>query len=125
MEKRKCLICDEEIYGRKDKIFCSTNCKSADQYEKIREKDLLFFRVDAQLKINRKVLKKHNRNGKTVLRREALHSEGFDPNFFTHFRKTSKGDVYFYCYDFGFLKLKEIAGKEVKLKYLIVNWNGK
>ena len=125
MGKRKCSICDTEIHGRIDKVFCSPNCKSASQYEKIRKEEKLFFHVDTKLKVNRKLLKKYNLNGKTVLRREVLHKEGFDPNFFTHFRKTAKGDVYFYCYDFGFLKIEEITSNEMKLKYLIVNWNGK
>lgn len=125
MKKRKCPICDSEVRGRKDKIFCSPNCKSADQYERNREKEQLYFRVDTQLKVNRKILKRYNLNGKTVVRRELLSKEGFDPNFFTHYRKTQKGDVYFYCYDFGFLKIEEQTTTELKLKYLIVNWNGK
>ena len=122
---RTCPTCETEIRGRPDKKYCSPECKTASHYELRKKKEKLYFKVDRQLKINRKVLKKYNSNGKTVLRRDVLHKEGFDPNFFTHFRKTSKGEVYFYCYDFGFLKIQERTPIELKLKYLIVNWNGK
>ena len=125
MKNRKCSVCDKEIRGRIDKVFCSPNCKSASQYENARESEDLYFKVDRQLKTNRKILKKYNKIGKTVLRRDVLQREGFNPNFFTHFRKTSAGNVYFYCYDYGFLKTEEITSEELKLKYLIVNWNGK
>ncbi|MFT7085869.1 MAG: putative nucleic acid-binding Zn ribbon protein [Vicingaceae bacterium] len=122
---KNCPICNSQIKGRKDKIFCSPNCKSIQQYEVKREKEQLFFQVDAQLKANRKILKKYNKTGKTTLRRQVLHQEGFDPNYFTHFRKTAAGDVYFYCYDYGFLKIEEKTPQELKSKYLIINWNGK
>jgi hypothetical protein len=113
------------LKGRIDKKFCSANCKSSYQYDKIRNTDQLYYKVDKQLKTNRKILKKYNKVGKTTLRREVLQNEGFNPNYFTHFRKTATGDVYFYCYDFGFLKMEETTSTELKQKYLIVNWNGK
>jgi predicted nucleic acid-binding Zn ribbon protein len=125
MKKRTCPNCNDPLKGRPDKKYCSPECRAADHYEKRKQNEKLFFQVDAKLKTNRRVLKKYNTNGKTILRREVLHKEGFDPNYFTHFRKTVTGDVYFYCYDFGFLKMKETTPTEMKQKYLIINWNGK
>lgn len=121
-EKRLCPICHTPIKGRVDKIYCSPTCKSAHQYEQRLAKDKFYLQVDKQLKTNRKILKKYNRSGMTTLRRETLHQEGFDPNFFTHYWKNQKGDVYLFCYDFGFLKLKEKNGHQTKEKYLIVEW---
>lgn len=120
METKKCPVCNGIVKGRIDKKFCSSTCRSAFQYEQKLETDKLYLRVDKQLKINRKVLKKYNLIGKTTLRREVLHNEGFDPNFFTHYRKMGNNEVYFYCYDFGFKKTNDNA----KEKYLIINWNG-
>jgi predicted nucleic acid-binding Zn ribbon protein len=118
MEKRLCPVCQDEIKGRQDKKFCSPNCKSSHQYEKRREEEDFFFEVEAQLKTNRKLLKRYNLRGKTILRREELLQEGFNPNFFTHYWKTTKGEVYLFVYDFGFLAITD----QQKKKYLIVKW---
>ena len=115
---KKCPVCENEIIGRSGKVFCSLKCKSIDQYEKRQVEDAFFIQVDRQLKVNRKLLKKYNRSGFTTLRKEQLEKEGFDSNFFTHYWKNSKGEVYLFCYDFGFL---EIEQKGVK-KYLLVEW---
>jgi hypothetical protein len=115
------MICNTKIKGRIDKKYCSANCKSIHQYETRRNEETLFFKVDKQLKTNRKILKKYNKVGKTALRKNVLHEEGFDPNYFTHFRRYDENSIYFYCYDFGFMTIKD----NDKHKYLIVNWNGK
>ena len=117
-EKKVCPICETPIRGRADKIYCSLNCKSAYQYEQRLEKDKFYLQVDKQLKKNRKTLKKYNRTGMTSLRREVLHKEGFDPNFFTHYWKNKKGGVYLFSYDYGIQKIMD----GVKEKYLIIEW---
>ena len=122
MKKRKCPVCGEIMQGRKDKVYCSLKCKSTFHYEKAREQEQFYFEVDAQLKTNRKILKQFNKTGKTTLRREVLHKLGFNPNYFTHYWKSKNGDVYLFVYDYGFLKLEEKHGDEVKNKYLIVQW---
>jgi hypothetical protein len=43
---------------------------------------------------------------------------GFNPNFFTHYWKNEKGEVYLFAYEYGFLKKNE-SGKE---KYVLVTW---
>ncbi len=124
-DEKTCPICDIIIKGRTDKIFCSTKCKSIDQYEKRQENEQFFLKVDRQLKINRKILKRYNKSGFTTLRNTVLLKEGFDPNFFTHYWKTKKGEVYLFVYEYGFLRQKEISpnqnarGKE---KFILVTW---
>lgn len=115
---RKCPVCQADIRGRKDKIYCSLNCKSAHQYEQRQESEARFFHVDRQLKKNRSLLKRYNRVGKTTLRKEVLLKEGFNPAYFTNYWKNSKGQVYLFCYEYGFLSIKE-GEKE---KYLLVTW---
>jgi hypothetical protein len=118
MNKATCPICESDIIGRTDKVYCSIECKRAAESEKRKIEDALFLKIDRQLKTNRKILKKYNRVGKTTLRREELTKEGFDPNYFTHYWKNSSGDVYLFVYDYGFLALKD----NQKDKYLIVQW---
>lgn len=113
-----CPVCESPIKGRSDKKFCSTKCKSINQYEIRQEKEIFYMEVDRQLKTNRKLLKTYNYQGFTTVQKAALLNDGFNPNFFTHYWKNSKGDVYLFVYDYGFLDLKK-SGKD---KYLIVQW---
>ena len=118
IDQKTCPVCESPLKGRSDKKFCSTKCKSIHQYENRQEKEAFYLEVDRQLKTNRKILKTYNFRGFTTVRKELLIDDGFDPNFFSHYWKNSKGDIYLFVYDYGFLDLKK-SGKD---KYLIVQW---
>ena len=116
---RTCLSCGTELMGRSDKKFCDPYCKSSYHYRKaINEEPRFYNRVDNQLKLNRRLLKNYNKAGKATFRSEQLLREGFDPNFFTHFWKNNKGDVYLFVYEYGFLKTVE----HLVEKYVLVTW---
>ena len=117
-DAKMCPICSSIVKGRSDKMYCSTKCKSIDQYEKRQDEEKFFLKVDRQLKINRKILKRYNKSGFTTIRNMQLLNEGFNPNFFTHYWKNQKGEVYLFVYEFGFL-IKNDNGKE---KYVLVTW---
>lgn len=116
---KTCLYCGIEITGRSDKKFCNSHCKSSYHYDKSKESSTnLFRKIDKQLKVNRKLLKQFNKAGKSVIRKDKLLTSGFNPKFFTHYWKNQKGDVYLFCYEFGFLKKEEKNG----IKYVLVEW---
>ena len=113
-----CPVCGSSVKGRSDKKFCSEKCKSIEQYEQRQKTEAFYLEVERQLRINRKLLKKYNRSGYTVIRKNKLLEEGFVPKFFTHYWKNQKGDVYLFVYEYGFLERKK-NGKE---KYILVTW---
>lgn len=114
-----CLYCKQEINGRSDKKFCDVYCKSSYHYEKNKKEVPSFYKkVDAHLKLNRKLLRVYNKAGKSTVRASDLLLEGFNPNFFTHYWKNAKGMVYLFVYEFGFLRIKE-NGKE---KFVLIKW---
>jgi len=115
---KKCPECGEEIKGRSDKVYCSIKCKSVNQYSKRLQNEQFYLKVDKQLKVNRKLLKRYNTAGKSTIRKAILMEQGFDPHYFTHYWKNTKGSVYLFCYEFGFLELKE----HNKEKYVLVQW---
>ena len=118
-KQRVCLACEKELQGRSDKKFCDVYCKSSYQYQQSKLKPSRFYnRVDNQLKLNRKLLKHYNKAGKATIRTEDLIKQGFDPNFFTHFWKNQKGDVYLFVYEYGFLTRKE---RNIE-KFILVIW---
>lgn len=118
-EKRACLTCNKELTGRSDKKFCDLHCKSSYHYRKaLNEAPRFYNRVDNQLKLNRKILKEYNKGGKVTVSSQVLIDQGFNPNFFTHYWKNQKGDVYLFVYEYGFLKRME-SGKD---KFILILW---
>lgn len=116
---KHCLACGKELNGRSDKKFCDLHCKSAYHYKQsIQEAPRFYNRVDNQLKQNRRILKAFNKAGKATVRSGVLREQGFDPNFFTHYWKNQKGDIYLFVYEFGFLKRKE---NQIE-KYILIQW---
>ena len=114
-----CLVCDKKLEGRRDKKFCDPYCKSAYHYKLSQEQEPKFYdKVNNQLKLNRKILKEYNKAGKATIRSQKLIELGFDPNFFTHYWKNTKGDVYLFVYEYGFLKRKEPNAE----KYILIKW---
>jgi hypothetical protein len=117
--RKECLYCGKTLVGRTDKKYCDLHCKSAYQYKKSKEQPERFYnKVDNQLRLNRKLLKEYNKAGKSIIRSELLLDAGFNPNFFTHFWKNQKREVYLFVYEYGFLRKKE-NGRE---KYILVIW---
>jgi hypothetical protein len=114
-----CLFCEKEVFGRSDKLFCSPYCKSAYHYAQNKEhNNTLFNKIDKQLKLNRKLLKRYNLAGKATVRKADFEEAGFNPKYFTHYWKTGKGDVYLFCYEYGFLQRSE----NNKSKYVLIEW---
>ncbi len=55
------------------------------------------------LKRNRTILSKFTQAGRRRISRDQLIELGFSFEYFTHFRKSSSGSMYRYCYDQGYL----------------------
>lgn len=103
--ERLCLDCDSPLYGRSDKRFCDDACRSH-YNNKLQRRDLIYIRkVNAILNKNRRILKQYNPGGKTRTKIKNLQSEGFDFDFFTSVYETSKGNKYYFCYEYGYLVL--------------------
>lgn len=114
-----CLACKKKLKGRSDKKFCDLYCKSAFHYKKsLEEAPRFYYKVDNQLKLNRRILKTFNRSGKTTVRAATILDLGFDPKFFTHYWKNTRGDVYLFVYEYGFLK-KKVHNVE---KLILIKW---
>ncbi len=116
---KSCPECGKELIGRVDKKFCSSYCKSAYHYQQNRDNEKnLFKQIDDQLKLNRRILKEYNKGGKATVRKEILLKEKFDPKYFTHYWKNRKGDVYLFCYEYGFIERKENG----RSKFVLIQW---
>ncbi len=113
----KCIDCNEVLKGRIDQKFCNDYCRASYHYKRNKEKKSgLFKTIDSQLKLNRRILKRYNLAGQAQLKKEVLINEGFDLNYFTHYWKAKNGNVYLFCYEYGYRDLKDNE------KLMLITW---
>jgi len=107
MEKQKCLECDEPFVGRIDKKFCSDYCRNAYNNKVNKDSKNLIRNTNNRLRKNWRILEELNPNKKCKISKQRLDSKGFDFNFFTSIYTTKTGNVYYFCYDQGYLILED------------------
>lgn len=98
-----CLNCGVRIVGRSDKKYCSTHCRNA-YNNKIKSKaEKYITETNSLLRKNRAILKQLNPIGMSTVRREYLELAGFDFDHFTRIYRTKGGNMYYMCYEFGYM----------------------
>ena len=106
MEK-VCLECGQNIRGRSDKRFCDDSCRNAYNNKLNSDQTNLIRNVNNILRKNRRVLVDVlDGEGMTKAPREKLKRLGFDFRFHTHTFVNSKGQVYNFIYEMGYLPLE-------------------
>jgi len=112
-----CQVCGQLVIGRSDKKYCSDQCRA--QVNNVKKKadtgERLMQDINRTLRKNRSILKTLSPLGKTTTRKEYLVLQGFDFRYYTHQYHTRQGNIYNFCYEYGYLLLPEE-------KVLIVNW---
>lgn len=106
MEKRVCLECGVKLAGRKDQKFCSDYCRNTFNNRQNEDANATVRRINSILRKNRRILAKLNPDGKKTVDGITLAEEGFNFHYFTNIYRTQKGSKYFFCYDYGYLKLE-------------------
>lgn len=109
---KECRNCGEEIiFGRTDKKFCTDACRidynNKVKMEKRGENPEFVKKITRTLINNHQILRKLNANGKTIVSEQYLTDLGFNFNYQTSYQTTKKGDVYHFCFDQGYLKIKD------------------
>lgn len=118
--KKKCLTCDEPIKGRRDKVFCSDQCRVAHWNEQNRDVSKFMTNINNYLRRNRRILAQLNPNGKAKVTKAELLDEGFKFSYFTNEFVTKTGKVYRFCYDQGYLEIEEnVFALVVRHEYVV------
>jgi hypothetical protein len=115
-QQRNCLQCGAILKGRLGQRFCSDQCRAMHHNLKKMENqgEQVIKEVNGILRKNRSILRQASPEGKTTVARQVLERTGFDFRYFTNLYRTQKGNIYHFCYDYGYLLLAED-------KVLIVN----
>jgi hypothetical protein len=110
-EIKNCLACNKTLRGRADKKFCDDYCRSNyNNLQKIKDKPDEFVKgINNTLLKNRKILLSILPETEEMAKVTAnkLLEKGFLFKYHTHTYKNKKDQVYFFCYEYGYLPLGE------------------
>jgi len=105
----KCKICKKDLKGRKDKTFCSIECKNFYHTSLRRVTNQATKEIDDILHRNRSILLEIM--GKNIkqkkVKRILLEKKKFNFKYLTHFYVNTKGKTYFYVYDFAWMSFSD------------------
>lgn len=95
--------------GRSDKKFCNDYCRNNYNNHLRASDNSLIRKINHALMKNRRILA-YYLNDQTVakkLRREVLSAQGFLFGYHTHQQQSRKGNLYRYCYEYGYLEKED------------------
>jgi hypothetical protein len=107
ISSRKCLACDKNLQGRADKKFCNDYCRNAYNNQLKASGTTIVRNINNILLKNRRILEHvlgQEDMGKT--NKEKLLQQGFRFNYLTHTYTNKKGNIYSFCYEYGYLPLE-------------------
>lgn len=106
-EPTYCLYCNTELKGRIDKQFCTPHCKSHYHNQKPNSEEAFIREINKQIRKNRSALRTACPLGKATVRKDFLKKLGMDFKFLTHTWKSNNGNLYFFCYDYGYMQIDD------------------
>lgn len=105
---RTCLYCDKPLRGRTDKKYCDDYCRNAYNNAAKAPSYNLVRNINNQLAKNRRLLEECISPGEEMAKvpKDKLLAKGFATKYSTHTYTNKKGNIYFFCYDYGYLPLE-------------------
>ena len=106
--KRYCLACGKIVHGRADKKFCNDYCRNAYNNNVKAVNSPLIRNINNALLKNRRILEAAlGAEEIQKVQKEKLLQQGFQFKFITHTYINKKGNIYFFCYEYGYLPLEQ------------------
>lgn len=107
--ERQCLYCNKTLKGRTDKKFCDDFCRNSYNNEQNSDANNFVRNINNILRKNRRILKscisESFETGR--IKKIQLTEKGFLFPYHTHSFENKNGQVYTFCYEYGFLPLDE------------------
>jgi hypothetical protein len=101
-----CLTCSKPLKGRTDKKFCDDYCRNNYNNQLKSTTTNLVRNINNALGKNRRILESLFGAEETAkTNKDKLLEKGFQFKYITHTYTNKKGNVYFFCYDIGYLPL--------------------
>jgi hypothetical protein len=102
-----CLSCQKPVKGRVDKKFCDDYCRNNYNNSLKGTSNNTIRNINNGLRKNRRILEEllGEEEGMKKMHLDKLNQKGFIFKYFTHQYTNQKGNIYHFCYEFGYLPL--------------------
>ena len=107
-QSTNCLTCNKPLKGRTDKKFCDDYCRNTYNNQLKASSINLLRNINNALGKNRRILESLFKKEEDIAKapKDKLLQKGFQFRYITHTYTNKKGNVYFFCYDIGYLPLE-------------------
>lgn len=107
-QPKNCMACGKPVKGRSDKKFCDDYCRNAYNNRANGINSGVIRTINNDLKKNRQILASLLQNDQETIKtlKSKLVELGFKFRWMTHQYTNSKGQTYYYCYDYGYLLIE-------------------
>ncbi|MEP7107008.1 MAG: hypothetical protein ABI760_03485 [Ferruginibacter sp.] len=105
---KNCMHCSKPIKGRTDKKFCDDYCRNVFNNQLKADSNNLVRNINNSLRKNRRILKELLPDNERMVKakRDKLLQLGFQFKYHTHTYTNQNGNVYHFCYEYGYLPLE-------------------
>lgn len=105
--KKECLACGKLLHGRTDKKFCNDYCRNAYNNNLKSATSAVVRSINNLLLKNRRILEGVlGQEEMQKVSKEKLLQQGFQFKYLTHTYTNKKGNIYTFCYEYGYLPLE-------------------
>lgn len=106
-KKRFCRECGHVLQGRSDQKYCSDYCRNVSNN---RQNALLLNKnrkINRILHANKLILVGMYKDKQKKHHIQKFYAQGFQFEFHTHTKISKSGQTCYYCYDYGYLRIRE------------------
>lgn len=104
--EKKCIECNKPLKGRIDKKFCGDFCRNSYNNKLNSDTNGYVRNINNTLRKNRRILEEAlaaEEMAKTT--KPKMLEKGFQFKYYTHTYTNKKGNMYYFCYEYGYLLL--------------------
>jgi hypothetical protein len=106
IQKRCCTTCSRVLHGRSDKKFCNEQCRNTYNNQLNSLANNYMRSIDHQLRRNRRILQQVlGQKPAHITHLNSLCTLGFAFAYCTHTNTSRKGNLYRFCYEYGYFLL--------------------
>jgi predicted nucleic acid-binding Zn ribbon protein len=105
---KNCKCCSKPIKGRTDKKFCDDYCRNVFNNQLKAESNNLVRNINNALRKNRGILNEllPDKERMVKAKLDKLLELGFQFKYHTHTYTNQKGNIYHFCYEYGYLPIE-------------------
>ncbi len=104
---KTCLECHKPLKGRTDKKFCDDACRNSYNNKLNSDSNSYVRNITNVLRRNRRVLEELLPPAEEMVKttRQKMLEKGFQFKYLTHTYANKKGNIYYFCFEYGYLPL--------------------